>query len=199
LIIPIVTQNVLNNLKPTSLGPLPDLIFKTLNGLPVDAATNLKNLGIPPRDVQAILGHAHISTTLQIYQHADITGKLEALQKYERQITEINASNRQIKPSEAGNAPQNNTNNSGAPGWIRTTDLRLRSPLLYPAELPGHVWSFICGFLAGAPDQAGPLIWLSWYTISLPLVGMLLPLHWYSILSSSAIIISTGNESAFIL
>ena len=29
--------------------------------------------------------------------------------------------------------------NFGAPGWIRTSDLRLRSPLLYPAELPGHV------------------------------------------------------------
>lgn len=26
----------------------------------------------------------------------------------------------------------------GAPGWIRTSDLRLRSPLLYPAELPGQ-------------------------------------------------------------
>ena len=26
----------------------------------------------------------------------------------------------------------------GAPDWIRTNDLRLRSPLLYPAELPGH-------------------------------------------------------------
>ncbi len=26
---------------------------------------------------------------------------------------------------------------TGAPGWIRTNDLRLRSPLLYPTELPG--------------------------------------------------------------
>ncbi len=26
----------------------------------------------------------------------------------------------------------------GTPGWVRTSDLRLRSPLLYPAELPGH-------------------------------------------------------------
>ena len=26
----------------------------------------------------------------------------------------------------------------GAPGRIRTYDLRLRSPLLYPAELPGR-------------------------------------------------------------
>lgn len=25
----------------------------------------------------------------------------------------------------------------GAPGWIRTSDLELRSLLLYPAELPG--------------------------------------------------------------
>jgi hypothetical protein len=27
----------------------------------------------------------------------------------------------------------------GAPGWIRTSDLELRSLLLYPAELPGHI------------------------------------------------------------
>lgn len=27
---------------------------------------------------------------------------------------------------------------NGAPGWTRTNDLRLRSPLLYPSELPGH-------------------------------------------------------------
>ncbi len=26
----------------------------------------------------------------------------------------------------------------GAPGWVRTNDLRLRSPLLYPTELPGQ-------------------------------------------------------------
>ncbi len=26
----------------------------------------------------------------------------------------------------------------GAPGWTRTSDLRLRSPLLYPSELPGQ-------------------------------------------------------------
>ena len=34
----------------------------------------------------------------------------------------------------------------GAPGWTRTNDLRLRSPLLYPAELPGQnypVGSFV--------------------------------------------------------
>lgn len=27
---------------------------------------------------------------------------------------------------------------NGTPSWIRTSDLRLRSPLLYPAELSGR-------------------------------------------------------------
>jgi hypothetical protein len=26
----------------------------------------------------------------------------------------------------------------GTPDWVRTSDLRLRSPLLYPTELPGR-------------------------------------------------------------
>lgn len=29
--------------------------------------------------------------------------------------------------------------NFGTPEWVRTTDLRLRSPLLYPTELPGQM------------------------------------------------------------
>ncbi len=36
----------------------------------------------------------------------------------------------------------------GAPSWIRTNDLRLRSPLLYPAELSGHVEHIIPDKLA---------------------------------------------------
>jgi len=33
------------------------------------AATVLKDLNIPVKDAQLILGHANISTTLNIYQH----------------------------------------------------------------------------------------------------------------------------------
>ena len=36
------------------------------------AATMLKNLGVPARDAQLILGHAHVTTTQQLYQHADM-------------------------------------------------------------------------------------------------------------------------------
>jgi integrase len=149
---------VLQNLRPTTAGPLPDLIFKTPNGLPIDrgnlrrtfkrisrqeglpvikphdlrhtAATNLKDLGVAPRDVQSILGHAHISTTLQIYQHADINGKSEALQKYERQISEITASSRQMKPSRPKFLAEMNKINSGKVGLLLPKDPRLMSPVL---------------------------------------------------------------------
>jgi len=51
----------------------------TVHHLRHTTATLLKNLGVPARDVQLILGHAHISTTQQIYQHADLAGQLQAL------------------------------------------------------------------------------------------------------------------------
>jgi integrase len=35
------------------------------------AASLLKDLGVPARDAQIILGHAHITTTQQIYTHVD--------------------------------------------------------------------------------------------------------------------------------
>jgi len=42
-------------------------------------ASLLKKLRVPPRDAQIILGHAHISTTLQIYTHVDLEARDEAL------------------------------------------------------------------------------------------------------------------------
>jgi integrase len=42
-------------------------------------ATLLKNNGVPARDAQLILGHAHITTTQQLYQHADHEGQAHAL------------------------------------------------------------------------------------------------------------------------
>jgi len=43
------------------------------------AATLLKNMGVPIKDVQLILGHANISTTLAIYQHGDEDSHRSAL------------------------------------------------------------------------------------------------------------------------
>lgn len=50
------------------------------------AATMLKNLGVPARDAQLILGHSHVTTTQQLYQHGDTEGQAKALQLMERQL-----------------------------------------------------------------------------------------------------------------
>ena len=39
----------------------------------------LKQLRVLPRDAQMILGHAHISTTMQIYTHVDEQARIEAI------------------------------------------------------------------------------------------------------------------------
>ncbi len=47
------------------------------------AATLLKDLGVPARDAQVILGHADIATTQQIYQHSTLETSEAALVKVE--------------------------------------------------------------------------------------------------------------------
>ena len=47
-------------------------------------ASLLKALGVPPKDAQVILGHAHASTTEQIYTHVDEAAMREAITKLNR-------------------------------------------------------------------------------------------------------------------
>ncbi len=47
-------------------------------------ASLLKKLHVPPRDAQMILGHAHISTTMQIYTHVDEEARDDALTGLDR-------------------------------------------------------------------------------------------------------------------
>lgn len=42
-------------------------------------ASLLKKLAVAPRDAQIILGHAHVSTTMQIYTHVDEEARKQAL------------------------------------------------------------------------------------------------------------------------
>jgi integrase len=44
-------------------------------------ATLLKNLGVPARDAQLILGHSRMAVTQEIYTHEDRQAKLDALTK----------------------------------------------------------------------------------------------------------------------
>jgi integrase len=44
-------------------------------------ASLLKDLGVPARDAQIILGHSHITTTQQIYTHVGEVARRDALTK----------------------------------------------------------------------------------------------------------------------
>ncbi|MEU9246825.1 tyrosine-type recombinase/integrase [Streptomyces sp. NPDC048385] len=47
------------------------------------AATILKDLGVPARDTQLILGHSRITTTQELYQHTDTNARRSALERLE--------------------------------------------------------------------------------------------------------------------
>ncbi|MCX4097401.1 tyrosine-type recombinase/integrase [Nocardia sp. alder85J] len=65
------------------------------------AATLLKNLGVPDKDIQGILGHAKVSTTQEIYQHVDISVQQQGLSRVEHVLMNSDASTqgRQLLPS----------------------------------------------------------------------------------------------------
>jgi integrase len=94
-------------------------------------ATVLKNLNVPGRDIQAILGHSNIRTT-GIYEHTDMARKQDALQKVEVQFFgELTAArdsgrSRQPQPSNATFAENFTILVSGGPSGIRTHDTRLK-------------------------------------------------------------------------
>ena len=50
-------------------------------------ASLLKDLGVPARDAQIILGHAHISTTQQIYTHVDEAARFDALSRLNKLLS----------------------------------------------------------------------------------------------------------------
>jgi integrase len=50
-------------------------------------ASLLKKLRVPPRDAQMILGHAHISTTMQIYTHVDERARDDALTSLDKLLS----------------------------------------------------------------------------------------------------------------
>lgn len=62
-----------------------DLRIITLHGLRHSNGTLQKNLGVPDRDVQVVLGHSNTRTTA-IYQHVDMTNKRTALEKVEHEL-----------------------------------------------------------------------------------------------------------------
>lgn len=94
-------------------------------------ATLLKNLGVPARDAQLILGHSQISTTQEIYQHDDMEGRRDSLGKIEALFMSMSEGGRSRQNSRKGQTLSSTPTytrlvtsvNHGWRGRIRTFDL----------------------------------------------------------------------------
>jgi integrase len=94
-------------------------------------ATLLKNLGVPARDAQLILGHSNITTTQELYQHDDLTVRRDALRRVERLFFRTVGSLRcrQKQPSVPWFGVWDTAILSGGPSGDRTHDTLLKSSI----------------------------------------------------------------------
>lgn len=93
------------------------------------AATLLKNVGVPARDAQLILGHASIITTQQLYQHGDTAAQQTALDRVGRALLvtdDDSGRSRQNQPSMAESVVANASITSGGTSGARTHDTLLK-------------------------------------------------------------------------
>jgi hypothetical protein len=117
----------------------------TVHQLRHTAATLLKNLGVPARDAQLILGHAQVTTTQQLYQHGDIEGQSKAMEQVERQLLADSGSTRSGQNWWANEKSADQVdgflqNNLGGTSGARTHDTLLKSLSGLPSDaLPTSV------------------------------------------------------------
>ena len=101
------------------------------------AATTLKDLGVPARDAQLILGHSHITTTQQLYQHGDIKGQTKALARVGEMLTATVAAKTAVKNAlSTGESANLHAFTPGGPGGARTLDALLKRLLSSVSGVP---------------------------------------------------------------
>ncbi len=154
----VIAQAALGSIERNSEGTLSDLVFKTKSANPIHrrnvlrsfkrlsrkaglpeialhhlrhtTATILKDIGAPDRDTQLIIGHAHISTTQQIYQHSGVAERSLYLEQYEQKIVGIGACSRQLQPSNEKDTFEIVDDNIGRIGKIDTVYPKIMSLVL---------------------------------------------------------------------
>ncbi|MEV0473775.1 tyrosine-type recombinase/integrase [Streptomyces prunicolor] len=77
------------------------------------AATLLKDLGVPDRETQLILGHSHVSVTQQIYQHGSMDSRRKAVSMLEVALTRI-APNTKALQDKSPREPMNGADGNGS-------------------------------------------------------------------------------------
>jgi integrase len=106
-----------------------DLPRITVHHLRHTTATLLKHAGVSARDAQLILGHAHVITTQQLYQHGDTEQQAIGIHELERLLLPVDDGRRcrQIQPSRPYSIARFTTFQSGGPSGTRTHDTLLKS------------------------------------------------------------------------
>lgn len=139
-----------------STDPVAELVFTTSSGLPIEprnfdrtfknvcakesiriirvhdtrhtAATLLKDLGVPDKDIQLILGHASPLVTRQIYEHGTVEKHRADLTRLADSLSlsmAASVSSRQTLPSSLSFIVDKTSSNFGSREEIRTPDPRL--------------------------------------------------------------------------
>jgi integrase len=123
------------------------------------AATLLKDMGVPDKDIQLILGHTRASTTQDLYEHGDLTTQSRALaalgeQLLGKRVAVETAVDGYLSTSQSTKI---RALTPGAPGGIRTPGPLFRSLILLADSLPftpvinhlrTHVSTNIVGWVA---------------------------------------------------
>jgi len=119
-------------------------------------ASRLVMAGVDIRTVQELMGHQSITMTLR-YSHLSPAHQLDAVQRLNA-ATGTSTGTEPMTASEAKEVPAQAVGmdrKKSAPGWIRTSDHRLRRPVLYPTELRARI-------------ECGPASLEDWETGSVP-------------------------------
>ncbi|MGK8508231.1 tyrosine-type recombinase/integrase [Nocardia asiatica] len=148
-----------------------------LHGLRHSTATILKNLGVPDKDIQAILGHSRVAVTQDLYEHADVEVQQQALTKLECVLLPEpdGTLSRQLSPSkldfvdestssQSVNWPENDHLVFSIARMVAITSDSYFTPVVH--QLRARTNTYIVGSLAvslavkdGQPDKPNSVLW----------------------------------------
>jgi len=102
------------------------------------AATLYKDVGqANPKDAQSILGHAQVTTTMQIYQHSSIEQRRTIIDRVDAALTAEKVVKKVVKTEfSTGQSTNFDALTPGGPGGARTLDTLLKSQILDLLSMP---------------------------------------------------------------
>jgi hypothetical protein len=90
----------------------------------------LREAGVPPKRAQEILGHADVRTTLAIYTHT-MRRKHDDLADRMAELAGLTLAGNKLETDDSKEDDESELSTCfiGSPGWNRTNDQRINSPM----------------------------------------------------------------------